>query len=159
MGDLRKLQTIKNHRFRKKRSCTHCKKTSTDRNDLGKKNECWLRKRTRNRKTIGTHTMDEILNCPKSDPQGEPIPDKDGNMISQDLQKLSDCKVGNKVVFTSVTSSDDDFLNFLNAKNLELGKKIEVLDIEKFDKSMMVKNGKNQLILSKMVCEKILVKP
>ena len=103
--------------------------------------------------------MDEILNYPKFDPHGEPIPDKDGNIISQDLQKLSDCKVGNKVVFTSVTSSDDDFLNFLNAKNLELGKKIEVLDIEKFDKSMMVKNGKNQIILSKMVCEKILVKP
>ena len=28
--------------------------------------------------------MDEILNFPKYDPHGEPIPDKDGNIIAQD---------------------------------------------------------------------------
>lgn len=38
--------------------------------------------------------MDEILDYPKFDPHGEPIPDKDGNIIAQDLQKLSACKVG-----------------------------------------------------------------
>lgn len=101
--------------------------------------------------------MDEILNHPKFDPHGEPIPDKDGNIISQDLQKLSHCKVGEKVTFASVTSSDDDFLNYLNAKKLELGKKIEILDIEKYDKSMSVKIDKKEIILSKVVCEKMLV--
>ena len=103
--------------------------------------------------------MDEILNYPKFDPHGEPIPDKDGNIISQDLQKLSNCKIGEKVVFASVTSSDDDFLNYLNTRNLELGKKIEILEIEKYDKSMAVKIDKRQVVLSKIVCEKILVKP
>lgn len=103
--------------------------------------------------------MDEILNYPKFDPHGEPIPDKDGNIISQDLQKLSNCKIGEKVVFASVTSSDDDFLNYLNTRNLELGKKIEILEIEKYDKSMAVKIDKSQVVLSKIVCEKILVKP
>ena len=91
--------------------------------------------------------MDEILNYPKFDPHGEPIPDKDGNIISQDLQKLSNCKIGEKVVFASVTSSDDDFLNYLNTRNLELGKKIEILDIEKYDKSMAVKIDKIQVVL------------
>lgn len=103
--------------------------------------------------------MDEILNYPKFDPHGEPIPDKDGNIISQDLQKLSNCKIGEKVVFASMTSSDDDFLNYLNTRNLELGKKIEILEIEKYDKSMAVKIDKRQVVLSKIVCEKILVKP
>ena len=102
--------------------------------------------------------MDEILNFPKYDPHGEPIPDKDGNIIAQDLKKLSECEKHQKVIFTSVTISDDDFLTYLNIKNLELGKEIEVLDIEIFDKSMTVKIDKTPTVLSKIVCDKILVK-
>lgn len=102
--------------------------------------------------------MDEILNFPKYDPHGEPIPDKDGNIIAQDLKKLSECEKHQKVIFTSVTISDDDFLTYLNIKNLELGKVIEVLDIEIFDKSMTVKIDKTPTVLSKIVCDKILVK-
>ena len=102
--------------------------------------------------------MDEILNFPKYDPHGEPIPDKDGNIIAQDLKKLSECEKHQRVIFTSVTISDDDFLTYLNIKNLELGKEIEILDIEIFDKSMTVKIDKTPTVLSKIVCDKILVK-
>ena len=103
--------------------------------------------------------MDEILQYPKFDPHGEPIPDKDGNIHAQDLQKLSSCKVGAKVIFSSVTVSDDEFLNYLNSKKLELGKKLEILEIEKYDQSMIIqKDDKSQITLSKMVCDKILVK-
>ena len=102
--------------------------------------------------------MDEILNFPKYDPHGEPIPDKDGNIIAQDLKKLSECEKHHKVIFTSVTISDDDFLTYLNIKNLELGKEIEVLDIEIFDKSMTINIDGCPTVLSKMVCDKILVK-
>ena len=38
--------------------------------------------------------MDEILSYPKIDPHGEPIPDKDGNIINQNYHKLSECKTG-----------------------------------------------------------------
>ena len=102
--------------------------------------------------------MDEILNYPRFDPHGEPIPDKDGNIIAQDLKKLSECTANQEVVFAAVTITDDDFLTFLNLKNLELGKKIEILEIEKFDKSMTVSINEIPTVLSKMVCEKILVK-
>lgn len=101
--------------------------------------------------------MDEILSYPKYDPHGEPIPDKEGNIIAQDLQKLSKCKVGEKVIFSSVTSSDDAFLSFLSAKKIELGKIIQVLEIEKYDQSMTIEIEGKQLTISKMVCEKILV--
>ncbi|MBW8362284.1 MAG: metal-dependent transcriptional regulator [Kaistella sp.] len=101
--------------------------------------------------------MDEILNYPKLDPHGEPIPDKDGCIIAQDLQKLSACKTGERVTFASVTISSHDFLNYLNDKNLVLGTAIEVLNIEKFDQSMSVRINKKKEILSKMVCEKLLV--
>ena len=102
--------------------------------------------------------MDEILNHPKFDPHGEPIPDKDGNIIAQHLKKLSNCKAGEKVLFTAVTDSDDEFLSFLNSKNLELGKKIEILEIENYDQSMTVKVNGVKKTLSKLVSTKILVK-
>jgi DtxR family Mn-dependent transcriptional regulator len=57
--------------------------------------------------------MDEILNYPKINPHGEPIPDKDGNIINQDFSKLSECGIGDNVTLRSVTISTDDFLNYL----------------------------------------------
>ncbi|MEC5157553.1 metal-dependent transcriptional regulator [Chryseobacterium sp. MP_3.2] len=102
--------------------------------------------------------MDELLNHPQFDPHGEPIPDKEGNIISLDLKKLSTCGVGNKVVFTSVTISDDDFLTYLTEKKLQLGKILEVKEIQKYDKSMLILIEGKEILLSKIICEKILVK-
>lgn len=102
--------------------------------------------------------MDEILNFPKVDPHGEPIPDKDGIIITQNLKKLSECKVNDMVILTSVTISTDDFLNYLNQRNLALGVEILIKNIEKFDGSMQIEFSDRTEILSKMVCEKLLVK-
>ena len=105
------------------------------------------------------NTMDELRDYPKFDPHGEPIPDKDGNIILEDLKKLSDCEVGETVVFKSVTISDDDFLTYLNDRQLELGNRITIEKIEKFDHSMKVLiNGKRTEILSDRVCNQLLVK-
>ena len=101
--------------------------------------------------------MDELLNFPKYDPHGEPIPDKEGHIISKDLRKLSQCKEKETVVFSAVALSDDDFLTYLNEKNLELEKKLTVLKIEKFDKSMTIKIDNRELVLSALVCERLLV--
>ena len=102
--------------------------------------------------------MDEILSYPKIDPHGEPIPDKDGNIINQNYHKLSECKTGEKVILSSVTVSTDDFLNYLNQRNLALGEEILIKNIEKFDGSMQIEFSDRTEVLSKMVCEKLLVK-
>lgn len=102
--------------------------------------------------------MDEILNFPKYDPHGEPIPDKKGNIIAQDLLQLSGCEVGDKVIFTSLTLSDDGFLTYLTDKNLLLNTEILVLKIENFDKSMTIEINNSKEILSRQATEKILVK-
>ena len=102
--------------------------------------------------------MDEILNFPKVDPHGEPIPDKDGIIITQNLKKLSECKINETVILTSVTISTDDFLNYLNQRNLALGEEILIKNIEKFDGSMQIEFSDRTEVLSKMVCEKLLVK-
>ncbi|WP_226063730.1 metal-dependent transcriptional regulator [Kaistella polysaccharea] len=103
--------------------------------------------------------MDELLQFPKFDPHGEPIPNKEGNIISLDLKKLSECTKGEKVTFSAVTVSDDNFLNYLNSKKLELGKILRIIEIEKYDESMTIgKEDGSTIALSKMVCEKMLVK-
>ncbi|RKS98259.1 metal-dependent transcriptional regulator [Chryseobacterium defluvii] len=102
--------------------------------------------------------MDEILDYPKFDPHGEPIPDKDGNIIAQDLQKLSDCHIGETVVFASVTLSDDAFLSYLNERQLLLNTKIKIIKIEDFDKSLTIEIEGKKEVLSRKATEKILVK-
>ena len=101
--------------------------------------------------------MDELLNYPKVDPHGEPIPDKQGNIIQQNLTKLSECKAGNPVILSAVIDSSDEFLTYLNHRSLSLNSELKILEVEKFDQSMKIEfDGKTET-LSKMVCDKILV--
>ena len=102
--------------------------------------------------------MDEILNYPKVDPHGEPIPDKDGNVIQADLKKLSKCQENDRVELASVTTSSEEFLSFLNKRNLSLGTEIKVLQREDFDQSMKVFYNDQEENFSKTVCDRLLVK-
>ena len=101
--------------------------------------------------------MDELLNNPKVDPHGEPIPNKEGNIIEQNFLKLSKCKVNDKVILASVTESSDDFLTYLSSRNMKLNSQITILEIEKYDQSMSILCNGEIKILSKIVCDKILV--
>jgi DtxR family Mn-dependent transcriptional regulator len=102
--------------------------------------------------------MDELLNYPKIDPHGEPIPDKDGQIIKQDLKKLSSCKVKENVVLTAVTLDTEDFLSYLNERKLVLTTKLKVLKIENIDATMIVQYEGKTEVLSKIICDKLLVK-
>ncbi len=101
--------------------------------------------------------IDEILNFPKSDPHGSPIPDKNGNIIKHNYLKLSECKSGQKVVFEALTESPTNLLEYLNQKSLSLKTVLEIIEIESFDKSMKVKFNNKTEVFSTLVCEKLLV--
>ncbi|MDF0719554.1 metal-dependent transcriptional regulator [Kaistella sp. PBT33-4] len=108
--------------------------------------------------TLFFDKMDEILNYPKFDPHGEPIPDKDGNIIAQELKKLSSCKSGDSVVFKAVTYSDDDFLHYLNDRSIQLEMQFEIVKVENFDKSFLVNTPAGTVHLSSNATDKMLVK-
>ncbi|MCD6066833.1 MAG: Mn-dependent transcriptional regulator MntR [Bacteroidetes bacterium] len=102
--------------------------------------------------------MDELLGFPRFDPHGSPIPDKTGKMEWLHYSKLSDCKIGDTVRLAAVTHTSEDFLKFLNARELKLGLKIKIKTIESFDGSMLVSYGKHSSEhLSGLVCERLLV--
>ncbi|NAW50799.1 metal-dependent transcriptional regulator [Elizabethkingia argentiflava] len=102
--------------------------------------------------------IDEILNYPKTDPHGSPIPDKEGNIIENHYFKLSECKMGDTVEFVALSYSSEDFLKFLNNKKLSLGTYITILEEEAFDGSKKVAYDKGEENLSQFVLEKILVR-
>jgi len=102
--------------------------------------------------------MDELLGYPKVDPHGSPIPDKNGKMQWLEYSKLSDCKAGDTVVLAAVTFSSDEFLKFLNGRDLHLGVALKIKSVETFDGTMTVGYGKRKgETLSRMVAERLLV--
>jgi len=90
--------------------------------------------------------MDELLNYPKVDPHGSPIPDKNGKFDTTNYQKLAEFKKDDEVEICAVTGSSDEFLKYLNSKNIQLNDKIVILDLEEFDGTMTVKFLKNDKI-------------
>jgi DtxR family transcriptional regulator, Mn-dependent transcriptional regulator len=102
--------------------------------------------------------MDAILGHPTVDPHGSPIPDKTGKINWKHYEKLSDCSVGETVILAAVIHTTDEFLIFLNSRELQLGLKIKIKSKEKFDGTMVVSyNKKTSETLSQTVCERLLV--
>jgi DtxR family transcriptional regulator, Mn-dependent transcriptional regulator len=103
--------------------------------------------------------MDELLGYPKVDPHGSPIPDKEGRMEWLSYRKLNECSPNEDTVLLAVTNSSEDFLRFLNSRNLKLGTRLKVLAIEAFDGSMTIQyNDRTAETISALVAEKLLVK-
>lgn len=102
--------------------------------------------------------MDAILGHPSFDPHGSPIPDMDGNIQRERYRKLSTCKKDEKVKFMAVANSSEDFLKFLNSKDLSLETEIKILSVEPFDGTMTIAyKDRRSETLSKVVCDKLLV--
>lgn len=102
--------------------------------------------------------MDKLLDYPKVDPHGSPIPDKEGNVIQQNYKKLSECRVGDHVKLVALNNSSKDFLEFLDSRDISLFLEIEIKAIEPFDKTMLVCYDKHPSEnLSEKVSEKLLV--
>jgi DtxR family Mn-dependent transcriptional regulator len=94
---------------------------------------------------------------PKIDPHGSPIPDKEGRLEWKEYDKLSDCKAGDSFVLQAIMKSEDEFLAYLNKRELKLELTLKVLSVESFDGSMSVSYGQRpDEAFSRTVCERLL---
>lgn len=102
--------------------------------------------------------MDELLDFPRFDPHGSPIPDKNGKMVWKAYKKLSECKEGDVVKLVAVINSSEEFLKFLNGREMQLGLTVKIESVEPFDNTMVVhyENHSSQT-LSQTVSERLLV--
>ena len=63
--------------------------------------------------------LDAFLEFPETDPHGDPIPDKEGNIKKTQKKLLSQLKVGDAGICVGVKDSDDSFLKFLNKERID----------------------------------------
>jgi DtxR family Mn-dependent transcriptional regulator len=70
--------------------------------------------------------MNEMLGRPEVDPHGDPIPDAEGVVKTQESQTLLTCPLGTQVKVTRVLDQDKAFLQFIERHDLKPGQSIEV---------------------------------
>jgi DtxR family Mn-dependent transcriptional regulator len=101
--------------------------------------------------------LDEFLGYPTTDPHGEPIPDRNGNINVQAHEPLIDVGPGYHGEIIAVKDSDSSLLKYLDKIGAVPGKKIEVISCEEYDESLEVEIEKKRISLSKAVSKNILV--
>ncbi|MGI9531853.1 metal-dependent transcriptional regulator [Lutimonas sp.] len=102
--------------------------------------------------------LDAFLRFPKLDPHGDPIPDAQGRMMLNKTKTITDMRIGSAGVFVGVKDSSATFLKYLNKKNLALGDKIRVIDIEPFDNSYHIETKTHRLVITSNVAENLCLK-
>lgn len=102
--------------------------------------------------------LDAFLKFPKLDPHGDPIPDAHGRTILNKTVSIIDMKIGAAGIFVGVKDSSASFLQYLNKKNLALGDKIKVIDIEPYDNSYHIETKTHRLVITNSVAENLFLK-
>lgn len=102
--------------------------------------------------------LDAFLKFPKLDPHGDPIPDAHGRTILNKTISVTDMKIGTAGIFVGVRDSSATFLQYLNKKNLALGDKIKVIDIEPYDGSYHIETKTHRLVITGNVAENLFLK-
>jgi DtxR family Mn-dependent transcriptional regulator len=101
--------------------------------------------------------LDEFLNFPKTDPHGDPIPDKNGVLKSQELIPVSKLKVGDKGLISGVREHSAEFLKYLDKTGLILGESLNIIEIINFDGSVMLLIKGKQQMISREVANNLLI--
>ena len=103
--------------------------------------------------------LDAYLGFPKTDPHGDPIPNKEGILPELAYLHLSDIKAGKNCILMGVAQDSAVFLQLLTKLNLSLGAKLAIMEINEFDRSIFVSiNDAEPIFISHEVAKNILVK-
>ncbi len=101
--------------------------------------------------------LDGFLGYPKTDPHGDPIPDRHGNIALKPQLPLAEKAAGYKGTVMAVKDADSNLLKYLEKIDALPGKKIQVVSKEVYDGSMQIIISGKALFVSKEVSLNILV--
>lgn len=102
--------------------------------------------------------LDEFLDFPTTDPHGDPIPNRNGEITTTNKLLLSEAKINDEYICVGVKDSSSEFLQFLNKLNLVLGTSLKVISREEFDGSLIVSMNNNKITLSSKIAENLYLK-
>lgn len=102
--------------------------------------------------------LDWLLDYPKYDPHGDPIPDKHGVFKEREKKLLSEIAVLTEGICVGVRDSSTAFLKFLDKNDIALGQAIKVLEREAFDGSLLVLIAGREVNISHQIASNLYLK-
>lgn len=101
----------------------------------------------------------DFLGSPVKDPHGDPIPDEKGNFPVLNTVPLTVVEVKSEAIIIGVTDHRPDFLQYLQKIGLNIGRKLNILDVISFDGSMdlSIDGKKGSVHISHEAAKNILV--
>ncbi len=105
-----------------------------------------------------TEKLAGFLGNPSYDPHGDPIPDKEGNLPTSNVNPLADCTPGDFVSLKRVKDGNPEFLQFLKRHQISLGEEFTLKAIHSFDNSVeIIRANQDALSLSEVVANRLFV--
>ncbi len=102
--------------------------------------------------------LDAFLGYPRTDPHGDPIPDRNGRIRSQPRELLATLKPHEQGRMVGVLDQQPSFFRHLKRLQLKRGHILRIVAISDYDRSMeLVVNGKRRLVISHQTANHILV--
>jgi DtxR family Mn-dependent transcriptional regulator len=101
--------------------------------------------------------LDEFLEFPENDPHGDPIPDKNGVLKSQELITVAKMDIGQLGKICGVMEHSKDFLQYLEKTGLTLGGEITIIDKITFDGAVVISIHHKEKTISREVAKNILI--
>ena len=101
--------------------------------------------------------LEDFLGFPKYDPHGDPIPDRNGKFIHNELKPLSNIDIGESVTIKRVSDEYAEVLLCLTKMGLKLNDKVKVVEKINFDNSIQILAKKNKIFLSEKLANSIFV--
>lgn len=107
-----------------------------------------------------TDRLEEFLDFPKFDPHGDPIPNKEGQIIRRKKAcLLHEMELNVPSIVVGVNDSSSSFLQFLDRQGIRLGDEMVILEHFEFDDSMLIESNGIRVNLSHAVVTNICVEP
>jgi DtxR family Mn-dependent transcriptional regulator len=102
--------------------------------------------------------LDSYLGSPKFDPHGDPIPDLNGKIATEDHVLLSVMKVKKKGRVCRIASASKKIMELISYQQIKLGSQIIVQQRFEFDESMEILiDGKHKANISQQLAKNIFI--
>jgi DtxR family transcriptional regulator, Mn-dependent transcriptional regulator len=103
--------------------------------------------------------LDKMLGYPTHDPHGDPIPSRDGTIISIESEPISKCPQGIALTVRRVSDSNTEMLRELEAFGLLPGANVKVMPDTKKNGTMMVLAGQSLIEINLELASHVFASP
>jgi DtxR family transcriptional regulator, Mn-dependent transcriptional regulator len=101
--------------------------------------------------------LEKFLGNPSSDPHGDPIPDRNGQLQASRAIPLLSATPGKTYRICRFAETEDSFLEYIGKLQLLPGTQFIMEDVQPYDQSCGLKAGNKSMRLSEKVARNILV--